>query len=439
MKFSMIRKGLLIVLLLGLGVLMLNRTLSLLISNLLFFFALVDIIRLKNDNHRALYWAGFFVSLEVACRMTGGFVFWEFGKYANILLIVIGLLYNRKLSIPIAYFIYILLLLIGIAFTNIPSGESIRSAIAFNLSGPIQLGVVAIYCYQEKLSKQILLDVLFYSLIGLLPILTILFFRTPSLEEIVFGSNSNFQTSGGFGPNQVSTMLGYGIFIIVILIVEKYKITGNRILDYILLAYFVYRALLTFSRGGVLTSIIAIILFLLVYLVTNRNFGINLFRYGVLGLVFIGGLYLYTSDITGGMLDNRYTNKNARGIEKEDITAGRADIFETQLENWLINPFFGIGVGSGKYKRLNEEEGITAAAHNEVSRLLEEHGLIGLICLFILLFTAFRSIMYQPFFNWGILFAFLALWFLTISHSAMRIAFPGFMYGLSLIQIRKSL
>ncbi|MEZ4824442.1 MAG: hypothetical protein R2942_19440 [Ignavibacteria bacterium] len=39
------------------------------------------------------------------------------------------------------------------------------------------------------------------------------YFRSGSLEEATFTTESNFQTSGGFGPNQVSTIFGLGILI----------------------------------------------------------------------------------------------------------------------------------------------------------------------------------------------------------------------------------
>ena len=37
------------------------------------------------------------------------------------------------------------------------------------------------------------------------------------------------------------------------------------------------------------------------------------------------------------MLDNRYAGKNARGVEKEDITSGRADIIEGQIQGFIFN------------------------------------------------------------------------------------------------------
>ena len=150
-------------------------------------------------------------------------------------------------------------------------------------------------------------------------------------------------------------------------------------------------------------------------------------------MFFILAIWIYTSNITGGMLDNRYAGKNAIGVQK-DITTGRVDILETQGLNFLDNPL-GIGVGNGKYERMNSTKKVTAASHNEVGRLLEEHGIIGLILLIVLttipLFNFIRGDMYQRAF----IIAFYSIWFLTINHSAMRIALPGFIYALSLIKI----
>ncbi len=88
------------------------------------------------------------------------------------------------------------------------------------------------------------------------------------------------------------------------------------------------------------------------------------------------------------MLNNRYTGKNASGVQKKDITTGRADIFAVQFENFLANPL-GIGVGNGKYERKKSLKKVTAASHNEVGRLLEEHGFIGLLLLIIINYNPF--------------------------------------------------
>ena len=83
----------------------------------------------------------------------------------------------------------------------------------------------------------------------------------------------------------------------------------------------------------------------------------------------------------------------------------------------------------------NQAKRYKAASHNEVTRMLSEHGLLGLIGLSILFFA---PIINNP---WGrkniYFYPFLLFWLLTISHSAMRIAAPAVIYGLGLITITR--
>jgi O-antigen ligase len=207
------------------------------------------------------------------------------------------------------------------------------------------------------------------------------------------------------------------------------------LLDVFVLLYFVYRALLTFSRGGLITGVIAIISFVLFYTLFKKvSFGAFI-SYALLTAVFIVSIWLYTSNITGGMLDNRYSGKNANGVKKEDITTGRGEILNEQIASFLENPL-GIGVGNGKYKRQGAIVGhVTAASHNEVGRLIEEHGVIGFVILLLLIGLPLFNFWKGDNYNRAFTTAFYLFWFLTINHSAMRIAFPGFIYGLSLINI----
>ncbi len=390
----------------------------------------------QNKDEEAFMFAAYIVGAEVFIRMIGGFVLYETGKYAVILYLIMGLLFGGfKQKIAIQYLAYILLLLVGILFTQVPEGESLRKNILFNLSGPIGLGIGAFYFYQREITKAQLYNALYFMLLPLFSMIIYLYFRTPDLKEIVFGGEANFTTSGGFGPNQVATAIGLGMFIITVFLLSKYKLTGYIFVDAIFLIYFIYRGLLTFSRGGIVSALIVIVIFAFFYLVYNRINLTALLKYVLVGAFFLLAIWFYTLDITGGMLNNRYSGKNAAGVQK-DITSGRADIISIQLENFFETPF-GIGVGNGKYERLKRIEHVTGASHNEVGRLLEEHGYIGLIILFILLgvplFNFFRSNNFQKAF----IISFYLLWFLTISHSAMRIALPGFIYALSLINIKK--
>ncbi|GGK51697.1 hypothetical protein GCM10007963_20090 [Lutibacter litoralis] len=271
----------------------------------------------------------------------------------------------------------------------------------------------------------------------LLPIISmviLLYLKTPEIDNIRFSSNANFTTSGGYGPNQVATIIGLGSFIVVAHLLFKKRIFPLLFIDMFLFVYIIYRGLITFSRGGMITAMLAISAFLFFYILARKDKIQQLFKYTGLIMLFGIALFVYTANLTGGMLINRYTNKNAAGITKSDFTTGRIDLFKSELENFFEHPFFGIGVGGSKYERF-EETDVLAASHNEVSRLLSEHGMIGLIVLILLLLIPANHILNQPYLARAFLSAFLIFWFLTINHSAMRVAFPAFIYGMSVMII----
>ena len=203
---------------------------------------------------------------------------------------------------------------------------------------------------------------------------------------------------------------------------------------YAVLAFISYRALVTLSRGGVITAVFMCAVFL-----------ISFFRYakplakakGVLKIIFIsiGILAIWSASIiaTNNMLYNRYTNRNASGDKQSSLATGRLEIAITELKAFEQNPILGIGVGMAKFFR-KKTEGIEIATHNEITRLVSEHGVFGILSVLLLIgipaihfLTDNRNIFIVP----------LALfWLLTISHSSMRIAAPGFIYGLALLKVK---
>ncbi len=394
------------------------------------------IILRRNRNNEALMAAAYISGAEVFFRMTNSLIFYETGKYSVILFLVIGMFYKGASSKTVAYWIYLLILFPGVIVASFTLDYDVefRKAVAFNLSGPVCLGVSALYCYYKKITK---IEFTYILLMLLLPIISnaiYLFFATPSLgEALMYGTNSNYATSGGFGPNQVSTVLGLGSFILA----TRLFLVKNRfinIIDLILLCLIAYRAIITFSRGGVLTAAICLISFLIFYYYnfSNKKEGKDIFRRLLLFCTLIIGVWIYSVTKSNNLITYRYTNRNAAGELEDDITTGRAELIETELEGFYYNPVIGIGVGKGKGLR-SELTGFATASHNEVSRLLAEHGILGIVALCILIFVPI--IFWTKFKNNYYFLAFVAFWFLTINHSAMRIALPGFVYGLALLYI----
>ncbi|WP_299048815.1 O-antigen ligase family protein [uncultured Polaribacter sp.] len=390
----------------------------------------------QNKNDEALYLMGYLVGSEVFMRMTNGTFLYETGKYGVMLFALMGLFLGPiKQKSTVSFLLYILLLIVGILFTQTPENESIRKAVVFNLSGPITLGVVAIYCYKRTVTVTQLKQLLLFCVLPIFSMISYVYFRTPNLEELVFGAVSNFDTSGGFGPNQVSTIIGFGCFILAVFLFLGNKLTSYIFLDAIFLIYFIYRGLLTFSRGGMITAAVVFIFFTIFMFLYQQVTFIKISKFIFIAVVLFFGIWLYTSNITGGMIDNRYAGKNSLGVKKKDVTAGRGEILKTQIESFYESPIFGIGVGNGKYKRLESDKHVTAASHNEVGRLIEEHGLLGIISLLILILVPLQNAYFSNNYQRAFLFSFYIFWFLTINHTAMRIVFPSFIYGLSLLKI----
>ena len=399
-----------------------------------FVYFLFVTIQNKNRNNEALMAAAYIAGAEVFWRMTGGLVFYETGKYAVILFLLIGMLFKGTSVRTTPFWTYLFILIPGIivASVTISYEAEFRKLIAFNLSGPVCLGVSAIYCYYKKIKKKDFQKVLLMLLLPLLCQMFYLFLYTPSLQEGIISLSGNYAATGGYGPNQISTVLGLGAFLLVTrLFTVKSKLIN--LIDLALLGMMGYRALITFSRGGVFTAVICILVFvvLLYYKQDQREQEKIRFK-SFLMLIVFGAIWMFSSVKTFGLLTNRYTNRNAAGQLKEDITTGRVELVVTELTGFYENPVIGIGVGKGREFR-EENMGIEINTHNEISRLLSEHGLLGLVAVLILIFVP--VIFWTKFKNNYYFLAFLAFWFLTINHSAMRIALPAFIYGLALLYI----
>ena len=409
--------------------------LSKIITILLFFFFSIIIIKKKNVNNEALIFAAYIVASEVFFRMTNGVPNNEYGKYSVIIFLVLGIFFSGLSIKSFIYWLFILFLIPGI-FIGIHALNfevNIRKAIAFNLSGPVCLAISAIYTYQRKINKkdiELLITAMIFPIVSMV---TYMYLYTPSNRDVFTGTESNFATSGGFGPNQVSTIIGLGMFVVFIRLILYTKEKKYQVINMFLLAFISYRGILTFSRGGVFTGIAMIILALFsMYMISNLKgkFKINLI---LILSVFAGILiFAFSSIQTGGMINKRYAGENALGVEKESKFSGREVLVESELGMFIDNPITGVGVGVNKQFR-EELTGIEAASHNEISRMLAEHGVLGVINLLILLLTPL--FLYFNNRNNIFLFSFYIFWLLTINHAAMRIAAPAFIYALSLLKV----
>ena len=394
-----------------------------------------QIITKKEKTYYALGAAAYIAAAEIFLRMTKAMPFWELGKYLVIFFMLLGMLYEgfKLKAWPILIFLLLLLPGVVIAYLNFDYfEESFRKAILFNLSGPLSLFATALFCYQKQVRFETLLRLVDLMLLPILAMVVYIILYAPALENIVFTTESNQVASGGYSGNQVATILGLGMFLSYIRFLVPHKNNLLNILNMGILGLLTYRCLLTFSRGGFITAILMMIVFTVLFinwapLAQKGRATVKLVGLGIGGFL-LWGLVV---TVTGGLIVNRYAGENAIGEEK-DITTGRAEIISTELEAFYEDPFLGVGVGMGKFFRIEEADG-GGATHNEVARMLAEHGLLGVLALLILLLIPLGFLLSK---NRNLLMLpFVAFWFLTINHSAMRVALPGFMYGFALLSI----
>ena len=394
------------------------------------------VIKSRNKNNEVLYVSAYIVGSEVFLRMTGGNLLYESSKYGVMIFMALGMYYSGFSKNAIPFWIYLLLLLPGVivATETLNLQTDVRKAIAFNISGPACLGISAIYCYNRKILLSHVNNIMLTLALPIFATTIYLILYTPNLKEVLTGTGSNNETSGGFGPNQVATLLGIGMFVFFSRLILESKSKLLFILNLIILFNITYRGLVTFSRGGMVTGFMMIIFFLFYIYVNSKSQGkYNLYKLLIFMSVAFFVTWLYTSNQTGGLIDKRYANQDAAGRVKESQLTGREEIWDSEIDDFLDNPVFGIGVAKALEVREEKSGGLIIASHSEISRTLAEHGTMGILALMIVFFTPIFLFLDNK--QHIYMFSFLFFWLLTINHAAMRIAAPAFVYSLSLLKV----
>lgn len=390
----------------------------------------------QNKNNGVLLIAAYMVGVEVFLRMTGGNFNNEYIKVSVILFMLLGMIYSNFSPNAVIYWFFLILLIPGILVTVAVANfnSDIKKILVFNISGPICLAICAVYMLKRKILFSDLQNIVIAMGLPIITTATYLFLYNPNVRDVVTGTQSNFETSGGFGPNQVSTILGLGMFVFFTQFILFSKSKKEIIINGLIVLFISYRAIVTFSRGGVITAVgmILCLMFLLYYFSNAKGRGKFSLIFILTALMGIG-IWTYTSFQTFGLINKRYANQDAIGRTKKDRLGGREEIIDSELKLFMDNPILGVGAGMGKDLR-KESFGQEVASHNEISRMLSEHGLFGILGLLILFITPFmlyinnRQHLY--------FLSFYVFWLLTINHAAMRIAAPAFVYALTLLLVQ---
>jgi hypothetical protein len=311
--------------------------------------------------------------------------------------------------------VFMVLLIIPAAFYDVSQVRVSKDIISYLLA-PLTVGLGLSFADKVKITEHqlnLILKLIYWSCLSSL-VFTIL--KTPDFSEIEFSLGANFDTTGGHASNQVSTILGLGLFLSFYSVYNRKLFSGNYIFDISILIGFSIQGLLTFSRGGMIVGVFSAIILLLTSKIKFTKI--------ITGIVIVCMLFIsfnYVNSLTGGNLLLRYqgeTQGTLAGSKENDLNnlvTGRLNILEDDFDLWLKYPIFGVGIGASTYLR----DDVKVASHVELSRLLADHGIFGLIysILFFGMVFQYKSRVYS---GNSILYILILIALLTTFHAAMR-------------------
>ncbi len=382
----------------------------------------------KMPLERVAPYIAYLVGAEVLWRMAHLPIFWESGKYASALIMVVALARRGKWKIPTLPLLFILFLIPACLLTAFyePDISKTREMLSFGMSGPLLLFAACWFFSYLKVSTAQLKTILFSLIVPLSSVAVTTLFYTLTTADIVFNTESNNATSGGFGPNQVSATLGLGAF----LCITGYLIFKNKLFEALFLSFFTIlfaaQSVMTFSRGGMYNALGAAAAVAFFRLLDPAEGIKKILPLALVALIFLLIVFPYLNDFTGGNLQARY--------EETELT-NRGSIIEADMEIFWAHPLFGVGVGQSffEYQKILEQG---TASHTEFSRLLSEHGFFGVLAMLCLVCTFAENLLRQRSSVGRALVAGMVLWgSLFMLNAGMRLAAPSFIIGLSCLTL----
>ncbi|MCK5923348.1 MAG: O-antigen ligase family protein, partial [Methylococcales bacterium] len=320
------------------------------------------------------------------------------------------------------YLYFLLLIPAAIPLFFLVDFDRFTDQLSFILSGHLALVALSIFIWRQQFKRRQITRLLLYMIGPIICVATLTLYGTLT-NQIVFTQESNFGTSAGFGPNQISNMLGLGAFIGTLLIVFLRRAPALRLIIGATTLVLMVQNALTFSRGGLFSFLLAVFAFIL-HVMHSRK-ARNWIAVGAVGLYLVGAFWLLPTlnDFTGGSIGQRFTDLD---------TSGRLEVAGGELQAFLDKPLTGVGVSlAASYRKA--ALGRIAPTHTEFTRLLGEHGLLGAVSGLMLLAVCWQQYrLAQSGITRALVAAFL-IWSLSVmTQSALRFVAPVFILSLAM-------
>jgi hypothetical protein len=398
-----------------------------------FLFYFIILIQSFSNNKRFflvfLLGIAYFPLAESITRLHGldPLIPWELGKYYGIFMFVF-LLFTRKLRYDVAFFLGLLIII-----STLLKGGTEWKLFFFNAS------IISCIMFMWGFFKNIKISRNFLLLSVKFSLLTLLVFSLSSINKLSDFKPEDVRLSSKFildeiPSNQIATYMGLGLFLCVLLFKERSGLFQKSLHWNLWVGMgMIIIGIISFSRGGIVVGILGI---LSLYFYDLKS--ITQFKYIKQMIVFVPlivSLFFYINSRTNGLLLLRYsgeTRGTIAGSKEKNIntlTTNRYNIMLGDLRTFQSNWIWGVEVGRSKEYRSDSEHQFS---HVEFSRLLSEHGIIGLAVFILLIQHLFRLRKAQ----FGLIkFSIYLVGFLTTFHGATRTSLPLVLMLIPLVRI----
>lgn len=350
------------------------------------------------------------------------FIPWELGKYMAIFFVLI-LVFSRKMVWGLRCGLGVLLIL-----TTLINGNTTWKLVFFN--------AIITYCIMlmSDFFKSLVLNLkklILYLRYIVLPFITFLFSSLSKLSEFkpeTVELDSRYILDE-IPSNQIATYMGLGFFLMILFFKMKVYLGVTQWQKLLIGFGLLIVGVISFSRGGILVGILGV--FLLYFSSLKQIFKLRFIKQLIFLLPILALIATYINSRTNGSLLLRYkgeTRGTLAGSKEKNIntlTTNRYNIMLGDINTFFNHPLMGVETGRSMEKR--KESGFQYS-HVEFSRLLSEHGLVGLIVTIIWFIDLLKT-------KRGILKSLYVIGFLTTLHGATRTALPLVLMLISMVYI----
>ena len=367
--------------------------------------------------------AAYVVGAEVLWRQTEAVAPWELSKYLLILISTVGVIRfvgRPQRSGTTIVFLAALLPACAVPFVRLGPVAAIEP-VSFNVAGLVALGLGVLFVSQVAGPWWSMRPALWCLVAPVIATATLGTEAARGLSSSDFVNESSFKATGGFGPNQVPVVLGLGALCLILLAICESGFV-RPFVSVTMAMWFLVQGGLTFSRGGMTNVAVALLVALPVLLRRRseaaRVFGLLL----VIGLVGTVVVFPRVDQFTGGALTIRFSDTREADV--------RTELVRKEFETFIDHVALGVGAGQSEAVEVNRR---TYASHTEYTRLLAEHGILGvvaIVCLVAMAVSAYRRQQISWGHAWTLAFSAWAL--VDMLHAATRVAAPSFAFALAM-------